>query len=189
MGRVSEPRDDRALLEASRADGIGFDAFYRRYRDAVLAFHAARVREPETAADLTAETFAAALLAVHDHGRELPQVPAAWLFTIAHRKLVDSYRRGRVEDDARKRLAFERIELSDDDVERVVEAAGATDLLARLAEVLRPDQLAALRARVIDGREYPDIATELRCSEVLVRMRVSRALKALRHIATEDHNG
>jgi RNA polymerase sigma-70 factor (ECF subfamily) len=189
MGRVSEPRDDRALLEASRTDGVGFDAFYRRYRDAVLAFHVARVREPETAADLTAETFAAALLAVHDRDRELPDAPAAWLFTIAHRKLVDSYRRGRVEDDARRRLAFEQIELTDDDIERIVEVAGAVDLLAHLAKVLQPDQFAALRARVIDERDYSDIATELRCSESVVRMRVSRALKALRNGATEDHNG
>jgi hypothetical protein len=37
----------------------------------VLAFHARRVPEPELAAGLTAETFAAALLAVHDPAREL----------------------------------------------------------------------------------------------------------------------
>lgn len=57
------------------------------------------------AADLTAETFAAALLAVHDRSRRLPDVPLAWLFTIAHRKLIDSHRRGQVEDAARRRLA------------------------------------------------------------------------------------
>lgn len=177
---------DRRLLVASRKSGSGFDEFYRRHRDAVLSFHAARVREPELAADLTGETFAAALLAVHDLERELPREPVAWLFTIAQRKLIDSYRRGRVEDEARRRLAFERIELGDEDLERVAEVARTTDLLEHLESVLPHDQFVALRARVIDGREYPDIASELDCSPVVVRMRVSRALKTLRNAGLEE---
>ena len=71
--------DDRVLLRASRDGRGGFDAFYRRHRNAVLAFDARRVAEPELAADLTAETFAAALLAVQDRDRRLPEAPLAWL--------------------------------------------------------------------------------------------------------------
>jgi len=104
--------DDRGLLLGSRERGAGFGEFYRRHRTAVLAFHGARVREPELADDLTAETFAAALLVVHDRSRELRERPVAWLFTIAHSKVVDSYRRGRVEAAACERLALERIEVA-----------------------------------------------------------------------------
>jgi RNA polymerase sigma-70 factor (ECF subfamily) len=182
-------RTDRELLAASRADGSGFDGFYRRHRDAVLAYHAGRVAQSELAADLTAETFAAALLAVHDRRRELPREPVAWLFSIAQRKFFDSIRRGRVEHDARERLAMDRLELDDADIDRISEVAEATDLLAHLAERLPADQLFALTARIIDERDYADIASELRCSPVVVRMRVSRALKTLRHAATEDHHG
>jgi RNA polymerase sigma factor (sigma-70 family) len=179
--------DDRALLRASREGAGGFDAFYRRHRDAVLAFHAQRVREPELAADLTAETFAAALLAIHDHSREPPELPLAWLFTIAHRKLIDSYRRGQVEDAARRRLALEPLVLEDEDIERIEATAQATDVASELARRLPPDQFDALRARVLDERDYADIARELRCSQAVVRMRVSRALKTLR-TAMEDQS-
>jgi RNA polymerase sigma-70 factor (ECF subfamily) len=85
------------------------------------------VREPELAADLTAETFAAALIAVRDASHELPDNPVAWLFTIAHRKFVDSYRRGRVEDNARRRLEFERMQVTDDAVAQIVDAISLTD--------------------------------------------------------------
>jgi RNA polymerase sigma-70 factor (ECF subfamily) len=187
---------DGALLKASRTGGDGFDAFYRRHRDAVLAFHGQRTRDPELAADLTAETFAAALLVVRDEARDLPNSPAAWLFTIAHRKFVDSYRRGRVEDEARRRLQFERLEIRDADVERINEILSTTDALAHLAEQLPAAQFAALRARVLDERDYADIADEMRCSPGVVRMRVNRALKALRtgavsthYNALEDNNG
>lgn len=193
MGRIPDSRSDRELLVASRAGDGGFGEFYRRHCRAVLAFHGARVRTPELAADLTAETFAAALAAVRDGARELPATPVAWLFAIAHGKFVDSYRRGRVEDNARRRLAFERMEVTDDAAERIVDAIAATDVLAHLSQRLPADQFEALRARIIDDREYRDIAQELQCSEALVRVRVSRALNTLRATALqaqpEAHDG
>jgi RNA polymerase sigma-70 factor (ECF subfamily) len=176
------------LLRASRDGRGGFDAFYRRHRDAVLSFHARRVAEPELAADLTAETFAAALLAVHDHDRGLPEVPLAWLFTIAHRKLIDSYRRGQVEDAARRRLSLEPIVIEDEDIARIEKTAQATDAATELARCLPAEQYQALLARVIDEREYADIAGELNCSKSVVRMRVSRALNTLRAGMDKPHD-
>jgi RNA polymerase sigma-70 factor (ECF subfamily) len=49
-----------------------------------------------------------------------------------------------------------------------------------LVEGLPPDQRDAIRARVIEEREYADIAKDLRCSEAVVRKRVSRALGTLK---------
>jgi len=72
-----------------------------------------RVPSAELAADLMCETFAKALVVVHDADRELPVVPLGWLLTIARNELIDSVRRGRVADDTRRRLAIEPLELSD----------------------------------------------------------------------------
>jgi RNA polymerase sigma-70 factor (ECF subfamily) len=187
MRRLPRDRDDRELLQASREGRGGFDVFYRRHRDAVLAFHAQRVAEPELAADLTAETFTAALLAVHDAERLIPEIPVAWLFTIAHRKLIDSYRRGTVEAVARRRLALAPLIVDDQDIERINETARRTDVAIELARRLPPEQFQALQARVLDERDYAEIAGDLGCSEVVVRMRVSRALKTLR-TQTEPHH-
>ncbi|MEA2496281.1 MAG: hypothetical protein QOJ29_4192, partial [Thermoleophilaceae bacterium] len=84
--------------------GIGpqpdaFGAFYDRYRDALLAYFIRRVRDPDVAADLMAETFAKALLTLHGGARV--SSPAPWLFSIARSTLVDSVRRGQVEARAR----------------------------------------------------------------------------------------
>ena len=48
------------------------------------------------------------------------------------------------------------------------------------ATLLPADQLQTLTARVIDGREYAEIAAQLKCSESVVRKRVSRGLAELR---------
>ncbi|MGO9498449.1 MAG: RNA polymerase sigma factor [Solirubrobacteraceae bacterium] len=45
---------------------------------------------------------------------------------------------------------------------------------------LPAEQRDAVRARVIEGRGYDEIAADLRCSPSLVRKRVSRGLRRLR---------
>ncbi|HEY6396615.1 MAG TPA: sigma-70 family RNA polymerase sigma factor, partial [Solirubrobacteraceae bacterium] len=131
-------------------------------------------------------TFAQALVAVHDHSRELPPAPVAWLLTIARYELIDSVRRGRVADDTRRRLELERVELTDGDIAAVEDAAADEDLLAQVCAALPADQFEALSARVIDGRDYADIAGELECSESVVRKRVSRAVAQLRLTRQEN---
>ena len=54
-------RDDDALLVAAADDPDAFAAFYRLHVRGVIAYFRRRVRDAELAADLTAETFAAAL--------------------------------------------------------------------------------------------------------------------------------
>jgi DNA-directed RNA polymerase specialized sigma24 family protein len=75
--------------------------------------------------------------------------------------------------------------LSDRDLAAVDDATADAAVLAQLQDVLPADQLEALTARVIDGREYADIARELQTSESVVRKRVSRALAQLRSIREE----
>src|ERR687895_1627863 len=97
-----DPRSDDALLRQTREDPEAFGVFYRRHVDAVLAFFRIRTGDPELAADLMAETFAAALLAA-PRFKPRREPAAAWLFTIGRRKLIDSWRRGKVEDAARRK--------------------------------------------------------------------------------------
>ncbi|MGA3362555.1 MAG: RNA polymerase sigma factor [Solirubrobacteraceae bacterium] len=174
-------RSDSELLAASRGrDGEAFGAFFRRHRGTVLGYLAARTRSREVAADLLAETFAAALAVVREPSRELPGEPLAWLMTIARNKLIDSVRHGRVEQSARDELGLAPLAIDDHDLERIEELIDQTDVAIVLAAQLPPEQLVALRARVLDERDYGDIAAELQCSQAVVRKRVSRALRTLR---------
>jgi RNA polymerase sigma factor (sigma-70 family) len=166
--------DDADLLAGDAAD---FGVFYARHEDAVLAFFLRRVRRADLAADLTAETFAAALggRRTHDPARGEAR---GWLFGIARNVLASSLRRGRVEDDARQRLGLERLVLDDAALARVEELAGAPALAA--LEDLPPDQRDAVAGRVVHEHSYEELAAALRCSESVVRQRVSRGLRTLR---------
>jgi len=52
-----------------------------------------------------------------------------------------------------------------------------------LLDSLPAEQRAAVRGRVIEGRDYEDLARELGCSELVVRRHVSRGLRLLRSLA------
>ncbi len=166
---------------AGRRDAEAFGLFYRRRVDAVLAFFLRRTHDRELAADLTAETFAAALAALPRYRSDRSSA-LAWLFTIAHRKLIDSIRRGQVEDRARRRLRLEPLEFSDRDIERVEQraTAAANDSALAALEQLSAEQRAAVAGRVLEESDYRELARTLRCSESVVRKRVSRGLAELR---------
>jgi RNA polymerase sigma factor (sigma-70 family) len=175
--------DDEVLLSRARRDPDAFAAFYRRHERAIFAYFMRRTGDAEIAADLAAETFAAALTSVGRYRRQ--GEPLAWLFGIARHKLLRSLERSRVEDRARRRLGWEPLTLSDDLLETVA-AAGADVRVHALLARLPQDQATAVRARIIDEEDYAEIANRLRCSQSVVRQRVSRGLGALRTLVEED---
>jgi len=168
----------------ARAGGLRI--FYRRHGHAIAGYFLRRTGSPELTADLTAETFAAALRGARRF--DPARGPAVgWLYGIARRELGDALQRGRVEDRARRRLRIPRIDLDDEALERVEAAAAAagSGVLSHL-EDLPAEQRDAVRARVVDERDYADIAVSALTSEPVIRQRVSRGLAALRSRLRED---
>jgi RNA polymerase sigma factor (sigma-70 family) len=106
-----------------------------------------------------------------------PEPPRAWLFAIARHKLSEALRRSRIQDEARRALAMQPIQLDDEAIEilETTARAGAVGLL----ETLAPEQRDAITAHHLEERGYAEIAAELRCSESVIRKRVSRGLAAL----------
>src|SRR4051794_23285818 len=176
-------RTDDDLLAATRAEPEAFAVFYRRHVHAILAYFVRRTHDVELAADLAAETFAAALDGAHRH-RPDKGPGAGWLYGIARRQLGHALHKGAVEDRARRRLGMSPIALTDEGLERVEALATAnasSQLLQRGLKALPADQREAVLARVLDEDEYAEIATRAKTSESVIRQRVSRGLTGLRH--------
>ena len=151
--------------------------FYDRHARALLGYFQRRTGDPQVAADLTAETFASAIVAQE---RYVPTgAPAlAWLYRIAARRLVDYHRRGAVERRMQRALSMERPRLSGEDAEMI--RLLADDAALSLLTELPADQRDAVSAHVLDGRGYPELAASRHTSEAAVRQRVSRGLGTLR---------
>lgn len=186
MARHRPPPDALLLRSARDGDSEAFGVFYLRHRDTVLRFSGRRAGSPEAVADLTAETFASALQAIHAPTAPVVVDGAAWLLGIARHKIADAYRRGAVDDRARQRIGLDPLRLEEKDVETILGLAEEGDAV-RAARDLPADQRAALYGRVIEQRTYEELARELGTTETATRKRVSRALRTLKTRMKEMH--
>jgi RNA polymerase sigma-70 factor (ECF subfamily) len=156
----SDRRSDRELLAATAGDPEAFGVLYARYEAPVLRFFLRRGATPALAADLTGETFAAALLSAgrfRGDGHEA----IAWIYGLARAILAQSRSRGVIEDRARRKLGMAPMPLTDRALAAIEELRGG--------EVLD-----------FDEKSYPKIAETLRCSEMVVPQRARRGLRDLR---------
>ncbi|MGH2903993.1 MAG: RNA polymerase sigma factor [Solirubrobacteraceae bacterium] len=152
------------LARTARGDAEAFGLFYDTFEGDLLRFFVRRTGRGDLAADLTAETFAAALDSAAAY-RPDAGVARAWLFGIARHVLHDMWERGRVDDEARRRLGHEVLVLTDatvEEIERLVDEHG--DLTEAL-EGLPADQREAVRGRVLEDRSYQELALSMQCSE------------------------
>lgn len=177
---IDEPSDGELLR--SRAPEA-FGRFYERHVPKVTAFVGRRFHEPELVFDLVAETFARAL---ERRGQYDPArgCAVAWLFGIARNLTIDAARRNVVAADARVRLRMAPIALDDEQLQWVLHRS-RLDLESTLA-ALPAEQRDALVRRFLLDQSYPEMATELRCSEQVVRKRVSRARLTLKKALEES---
>lgn len=178
-----ERLDDDRLLELTPRVPQAFGVFFARHRDALVAFLVRQTGSQEVAAEIAAETFAAVFESVGRFDRRRGEA-RGWLFGVARVTMLASFRKQRAEDGARRRLGVTVVGHSDEAWERVEERLDAAlpDLLSGLGELPRAERNAVL-ARVIEERDYADIADSEQASEAAIRQRVRRGLARLRKTA------
>jgi RNA polymerase sigma-70 factor (ECF subfamily) len=174
----SGERTDAALLADARADAAAFHELYLRHAARVHGWHLRQTRDADAAHDLTAETFAQAWLVRARFRDEAGGSALPWLLGIARNVLLMSVRRRRLEQRACERLGL-RDRLDAPPAAAEPDASwldGLDDLLSELPAAHRD----AVRLRVLEEREYDDVAQLLGTSPQAARVRVHRGLRALR---------
>lgn len=164
--------EERLLVEAARKDPAKFSGLYELYFDRIYAFIARRVRDRETAEDLTSEVFHKALANLPCY--EWSGAPfAAWLFRIAANALADQMKRAAREISA----SYEQL---DTGAGPDFEATAHRARLFRLVETLPADQRRVIMGRFVDERSIREVAQELGKTEGAVKQLQLRALQKLR---------
>lgn len=172
----------------SGADGLNLtnEDMTRLYDDNaedLLKYFARRTVDSQIAFDLVSETFAEAIASRAAFRGESLEDGRRWLFGIARNLMNGYFRRGQVERRAMERYKFEPTEIGNDGAAQIEELAQMEELrvaVERALESLKPQYREAVRARILEQKEYAAIATELGTSEDVVRARVSRGLKKLK---------
>jgi len=161
----AEPDDADLPSGAATGDARAFEVFYRRWLAPVMSYHLRATGSRELALDLTAKTFAA--------------------LVVLFRASIESGR-------PRRGGCFRSRDIS---CRTACGARGSRRVLGRClagsksrsrtrtwnrVEELPVGQREALHQRVVEERSYAAIAADMRCSGMVVRQRVHRALRYLR---------
>lgn len=177
---MREPTDQE-LLRASVTDPEAFGQFYDRYFDSILAYFCRRTGCPHQAADLTAETFAKALLSCSRFRSESGSV-SQWLFGIARHELLGMFRKNEVSNRAMQKLRIRHIPVDDTSLERIealIDASARVVDLRQAMNRLPPAVAQAVTLRVGHELSFEEVASRLGCSAGAARVRVSRGLTRL----------
>ena len=185
MGDYTRLSDDE-LLARTKDEPEAFGELYERHVRSVLGFLRHEGLGTQDALDVTAEVFAAALIASRRY--RAGEAPArAWLIGIARNKLMHRRRRAATESAARRKLGMPRLTYSDEALERVEELLDAEEArYTNGAAALPPAEREAVVARVVEERGYDEIAAESGASPAAVRQRVSRGLAKLARLGREE---
>ena len=188
-GFPARPVSDPVATAAERtASGVeledartAIERLYVAHHGEIHAYLLRLMREPETAADMTQETFVKAYRAFDS--LEEPAHARAWLYRIAHRIALDELRRRRIVRflpwAGESRGADESAE------RRVMEHELSGDLARALARIPERQRAALLLAEVheLTGLE---LAATLGVSHVAARALLTRARESLRRALAEE---
>ena len=172
---------DEELLGLALRDAEAFAVFYRRHAGSTFRFFVRRTACPETAADLTAETFAQAYLS-RSRYRQTGAPAQAWLASIARHELAHFLREAEVANRGRRRLGMRPVPAGDEPYEHLMESIDAcrdSETLRDAMNELTDGVADAVHLRVIDGLRYAEVAARLGCTEAAARQRVARGLSHL----------
>jgi RNA polymerase sigma-70 factor (ECF subfamily) len=173
--------EDARLIVASREDPAAFRLLYERWAERLLGYFYVRVRDPEVAADLLAETFAVAYERRHRF-EDTGHPGAAWLYGIARKELAHFFRRRAVDRRALRRLGIAVPTLDEESIARIEQLADVTSqqpMLVAALERMTTAEREAVELRVVDELDYGEIAARLGCSAGSARTRVHRGLARL----------
>ena len=151
-----------------------FEAAYRELYAPICGYTLRRVREPEDAAEVIAETFATLW-------RRFDRCPQGdelrpWLFGVA-RRIIANQRRG---DRRRGALGQRLIENFDQSAFDAVETPEDPSALARAFASLSESDRELLSLVAWEGLTREELAVALGTSRAVVRLRLHRASKRLR---------
>lgn len=168
-------------LEARSGDADAVERFIRALHCDVLRYVAHLSADPQSADDLTQETFIRALGSLHRfEGRSSAR---AWLLSIARRAVIDDFRRAaarpRLSDCHDWRRAAEQTQPVD--VPGFEEGIALLDLLATLPDERRE----AFVLTQLLGLPYAEAADVTNCPVGTIRSRVARARASLLDLLAE----
>ncbi len=173
-----KPDDAELVRRVQRGDGEAMGLIYDRYHEAIYRYLWLRLQDTWAAEDLTGDIFMRAVAAIHDYqAREVPF--QAWLYRLAHNRLVDYYRRESGRNLVPLEIA-EEVLMADPEAGNGGRDVLAVDQVRTALARLDPIQREVLVMRFLLGLPLREVALALDKTTAAIKSLQHRGLQALR---------
>ena len=187
-----QPQEERRYIQQARGDPRAFVHLYDRYFPRIHAYVRYRVHGQQDAEDIIAEVFLKAMRSIGGFRWRHENSFAAWLFRIAHNRIIDYYRRreqveiveialnpgASASDNGSKSRALMSRALRPEDALTQKETF---QQMRSLIETLSPRRREVITLRFFGGLRNKEIADILELDERTIASHLSRGLRDLRN--------
>lgn len=180
-GSMLDKTDENELIAAAKQDPQAFTGLYQRYVQRVYGYFYNRTNSVVEAEDLTAKTFLAALEALSKYRHN--GYFAAWLFGLAHHKVVDHYR------ETRRNIPIENAEILFSEFDPLTTLIRTERIAALHALIIKlpENDLELIRLRFIAELSFSEIGLVLNRKENTVKKSLYRLLARLKSQLEVSH--
>ena len=173
--------DEQLMLAYREGDAAAFEELYRRHKGGLFRFVTRSVRDRAVAEELYQEIW---MRAIEARGRYQVQAKfSTWLYTIAHNRLVDHWRKrglSLVSLDAEEGAAPEPAGNPGDEPQRIAEAKQGLARFMRALEALPPAQREAFLLHHEAEMGVAEIARATGANEEAAKSRLRYAFAKLK---------
>jgi RNA polymerase sigma-70 factor (ECF subfamily) len=185
-----EASDEELMLAYRDGDAAAFERLYARHKGPLFRFVLRSIRERPVAEELYQEVW---MRVVESRKRYEPQARfRTWLYTIAHNRMVDHWRRRGLSvvsldaEDPEDRARREPPASPASNPERALEGRERLARFARALEALPPAQREAFLLREEGGMSVGEIAHVTGADEEAAKSRLRYALAKLKEAVGDD---
>lgn len=177
---MQAPTDNDLMRSVARGETEQLGVLFERYHRMLFSFFHNRQQQPEQSKDLVQLVFYRMLK--YRHGFSGDGEFKKWMFHIARNVLYDAHKKQkRHTTDSVDDWQDQVIDQSPDWMQQQLDKE-RLDRLREALDQLPPDKKDILIQSKIKGQQYADIGLQLGCSEGAVKVKVFRALKALKAV-------
>jgi RNA polymerase sigma-70 factor (ECF subfamily) len=169
------------VLRAQLDDRAAFHELVEMYQERVAYYIQRMVRDWHQSRDLMQQVWLDVFRTLAK--LQSPEAFRAWLYRIAHDRVVTFIRRQRVEADARERLAVNVVET---DQWNDLDLLDNAELVHAALDQLSVTHREIMTLRFLEGMDVLEIARVMQCSEGTAKSRLHYAKSAMRRIIEEE---
>jgi len=165
------------ILSFQKGEEKGFSFFFREYHAALCYFSFRIIKDKDNAEDIVSEAYVK-LWERHSGFDNLGSI-RSFLYTVVHNASIDFLRQNKKRSAYSKEIAYLDEEKESYVLQQIIETETYREIVASLKK-LPPKCREIFRMIYFEGKDYAEIANELKLSINTIRVQKARALAILR---------